>query len=71
MKKLFLGGVTPCDKLDIVNKQDVHIAVFVAELDIAVGLNGGNQLNSEGFAGDVFQPRLGALLQNIMANRVH
>jgi len=27
--------------------------------------------HGEGFAGDVFQPRLGALLQNIMANRVH
>jgi len=59
------------DELNIVHHEDIHVAETVAELGVAVLLDGGDQLVGEVFAGDVEQPLFRVLLLHIVADGVH
>ena len=57
VEKLLLGAFLAREKLDIIDHQDVRVAVFLAELDQRSVLNGIDELVGELLAGKINHPR--------------
>ena len=71
VEKLLLRGLTAADKLYVVDHQNIHVPVALAEFQPLVLLNRGDQLVCEGFAGHIHHARAGALFLDKVADRVH
>lgn len=53
MKELFLGAAFIGEELDIIDEEDIGLAVAFAEFDQGIILDGVDEVIGEGFAGDV------------------
>ena len=70
MEKFLLRGFLAGDKLDIVDEEQVRIAVFVAELVVAAFLQGGDQLVGKLIALDIDDVVAGMIFMNDARDRV-
>ena len=71
MEQLLLGRGLSRDKLHVVEQQNVHFSVLVAEFVGALFLNGRHQLVGESLRGDVHDALFREMLNNILSHSVH
>ena len=71
MEKLLLRSVLAGKKLDIVDEQNIYVAVFISEVNIILVLDGVDEFIGEFFAGHInyfFGWRVG---ENIISDGLH
>ena len=71
VEELLLRGIAARDELDIVEHQHVHVAEAVAEFDVLVVLDGGDQLIGEHLAGQVEHAHVRKVILDEVADGVH
>ena len=71
VEELLLRGIAPRDELNVVEHQHVHVAEALAELDVLVVLDGGNQLVGEHLAGQIEQAQARKVILNEVTDGVH
>ncbi|MNJ36515.1 hypothetical protein D3C77_313060 [compost metagenome] len=71
MEEFLLRGFFTCQKLNIINKQNIDIPVFVPETLRPVVSNGINEFIRELLRRDIYYLAARAMLQNIMSDRMH
>ena len=70
VEELLLSLLLAGDELDVVDQQQLHVAVAVAERRHAVIADGLDQFVDEGLGGEVHDPRPGVALEETVADRV-
>ena len=71
MEKFFLRAFFLGNKLNIIDEQNINIAVFISKFLVFIAADGIDQFIGESFTGDLEHFCFRIFIQDIMGNRMH
>ena len=71
MEKLLLGSVLAGKKLNIIDKKDIYVAVFISEVNVVLVLDCVDEFIGEFFTGHIDHFFGGRVGENIISNGLH